>query len=144
MKRRFERKRLITKGADDGRTLQSQHPATNINNILNHYRKTGTFTHVAKELPQYGDFSNAPDYLGAMIQIKEAESMFMECSADVRSKFGNQVSNMLDFLADPENDQEAIDLGLAEGKRSIPVVQAEPDPSPPDADQAESPIQGGD
>lgn len=139
MKRRFERKRLITPGGNDGRTLQSEQAATDINNILNHYRKTGTFTHVAKELPKYGDFSNSTDYLDAMLQIKEAESMFMECSAKVRARFDNKVSKMLDFLADPEMEQEAIDLGLAEGVKSVPPSPPEPEATP----EPESPVQGG-
>lgn len=144
MSSRVKRTREIYKCADDGRTIQSEAKGTDINNLLRHYRKTGTFTHIAKSLPKYGDFSNVNDYLTTCIQVKQVEDAFMECSADVRAKFKNDPAEMLDFLADPANEQEAIDLGLAEGERSVPAVQAELPPSPPDADEAENPVQGGD
>lgn len=142
-----KRIRLIEPNNDDGRTVASQQKSTDINQLLKHYAKTGTFTHVSREIPTYGDFSNTTDYLAVQLQVKEVENLFMECSAKVRARFNHQPSEMLDFLADPANEQEAIDLGLAEGVPSPrePAVQDEPVASKPDTDKVEpeSPIQGG-
>lgn len=143
--KRVNRIREVAEHKDDGRTLQSQQEATDINTLLKHYRKTGTFTHISHEIPQYGDFSNVSDFLDVQIQVKVVEKLFMECSAEVRARFGNEPSQLLDFLADPANEQEAINLGLAEGKIVTiePEVQAEPASSQPDAEAAENPVQGG-
>lgn len=146
MTRRFKRTQLLADHADDGRTLQSQSEATDINKLLKHYAKTGTFTHVAHEMPQYGDFSNPTDYLGAMLQVKSVERLFGECSSSVRARFQNNPALMLEFLADPANDEEAVKLGLAEGSNrrepdepaEIPPVEDPGMPDPP-----ENPVQGG-
>lgn len=138
-------KRLIEPFNDDGRTIQSQQSATDINQLLKHYFKTGTFTHVAHEVPSYGDFSNAKDFLSCMVQVKETERLFMECSSAVRVRFEHDPAQMLEFLADPANEREAIELGLMpkpDGWRPEPESHSTPS-SPPEAEEAESPVQGG-
>lgn len=149
MTKRVKRVRLIADHADDGRTLQSEAAKTDINNVLAHYRKTGTFTHVSTMMPSYGDFSETGTYLEAMTKITEVERTFMECSAEVRAVFDNDPAQMLEFLSDPENRQEAEQLGLAEPTKW--PKEAVTDTVTPEAEtQAElpldtpSPVQGGD
>lgn len=124
--RRFIRKRLTQSYEDDGRTLQSQTASTDINLLLKSYEKTGTFTHVAKQMPTYGDFSSATDYLSSVLQVKAAEDLFLEYPAELRARFKNDPHEFLEFMADPNTTDEQIELGLAEA----PETPEKPTPTP--------------
>ena len=84
------------------RTQQSHLKSCDINNIIKRYRVTGLMPQHGRE-PMYGDFSELPDYQGALNIVLKAENTFASLSSDVREKFGNDVEAFLAFAQDPEN-----------------------------------------
>lgn len=67
-------------------------------------------------LPQrsgsFGDFTAVRDFHSAMNQVTAARDAFMSLPAKVRSRFDNDPGALLDFLGDPSNLKEAVELGL--------------------------------
>jgi hypothetical protein len=56
--------------------------------------------------------------------------MFMSLPAKIRSRFQNDPGAFLDFVQNPENRDEMIELGLAKAQPRAPVEpEAEPSPS---------------
>jgi phage internal scaffolding protein len=86
---------------------------SNINNIMARYQKTGVLgTGIGTRIAQFGDFSNVPDFQGALNQILEAQDSFLELPSEMREKFNNNPGKLIEFLNDPKNRDEAIKLGL--------------------------------
>lgn len=123
------------------RTKQSFAKACDINNIMKKYTRSGDFTHVATQMPQYGDFSNVDDYQTALNKIRAAQELFMELPAAVRSRVNNDPGQFLDFVSDVGNRDEMVQLGLIEGtQEEAPPGTGSGDGGSPDP---ESPVQGG-
>lgn len=70
---------------------------------------------------QFGDFSDVPDYRTARDQVMRMEEVFMALPAKVRSRFNNDPAELLDFVDNPANLEEARALGLAKPSESIPT-----------------------
>lgn len=119
-------------------TKQEFKDECDINFIMARYEATGVVEHLAAGTPKYGDFTDVPDYHQAMNTVIQAESLFSALPAKVRERFANDPSQMLDFLRDPANRDEAIELGLvdrpkpAEPPLEVRVVE-DPAPKPPEA-----------
>lgn len=96
------------------RTKQSEAPAADINNIVARFRKTGTLTHIASAMPQYGDYSNVDGYKEAVDQVMAAEAKFMELPPDIRAHVGNNVQNFIEFYEDEENLDYLVEKNLVE------------------------------
>nr|QJB18905.1 MAG: internal scaffolding protein [Microvirus sp.] len=92
-----------------------------INNILKQFNITGQLPTSPLE-PRYGDFTGIYDYHSALNSVIAAEDGFMALPADLRSRFLNDPANLIDFLSNESNRDEAIKLGLIENK----VVKNEP------------------
>lgn len=102
---------------------QSFKDECDINTIVGRFMKTGQVPASAKA-PMYGDFNGVNDFQTAMNAVIAAEEAFMEFPSDVRKRFANDPQMMMEFVADPDNKDEAIKLGL------IPKPKA-PAPEPP-------------
>ena len=63
--------------------------------------------------PQTGDFTNIPDFRGAQDLIRKAQEVFGNLPAKIRAKFDNDPAKYIDWFHDPDNEAEAIRLGLA-------------------------------
>lgn len=108
-------------------TLTQQHMADecDINKILEKFGVTGQLP-VSNVSPQYGDFSGVTDYHSALNQIANMESDFMALPAALRVRFGHDPAELLAFLENPQNREEAIQLGLIDGQPvAEPVVSSE-------------------
>lgn len=105
----------------EGRTKQSMREETNINLIIARYVKTGLVEHLAKHGPEYG-FASALSFHECMNVVAKAQSMFADLPASVRRRFDEEPAEFLEFVQNPENQEEMITLGLA--KR---VPEAEPE-----------------
>lgn len=101
---------------DKSLTQQSALDECDINKIVKKFEQSGMLTHVSAKVAQYGDFSNAPDYAGAMRLVKSAEDMFMALPASVRERFDNDPERMVAFVGDPQNRAEAAKMGLLRGE----------------------------
>jgi len=94
-----------------GRTHQSFSKDADINNIMGRYKKTGLLP-VSRVAPNFGDFSDVVDLTDTLARIKAAEVAFGVLPAATREKFGNDVAKLLDFVQDPANLKEAVNLKL--------------------------------
>lgn len=82
-----------------------------INNIMERFGLTGDLP--ANPLPpQYGDFSGVLDYHSALNAVLAARDSFNELPAPLRARFQNDPNNLIRFLDDPQNRDEALALGL--------------------------------
>ena len=91
------------------------------NYIIDRFVKGGDIT-LNPRKPQYGDFTNAPSsYHEALNLVREAEQSFMALDAKIRAKFNNDPEEFLQFVGDPANAEQLIELGLAEKPLYHPV-----------------------
>lgn len=62
----------------------------------------------------YGDFATSEDYHSAVNRITEANAQFQELPSDLRARLANDPGELLRFIDDPDNLDEAVQLGLLE------------------------------
>jgi phage internal scaffolding protein len=88
---------------------------SDINYIVRQFGLTGELP--GKPLsPQYGDFTGVLDYHTAVNAVLAAQDDFMELPAQLRSRFNNDPAELIDFLGNEENREEATKLGLVAAK----------------------------
>lgn len=97
---------------DKSRTHQSFSDAADINTILEKWRTTGFVNQVNLNRAVYADFSSTEDYFQSHLAIKAAEEVFAALPARVRARVDNNPWELVDFVADPANDEELRELGL--------------------------------
>jgi len=105
-------RRGISFAGTESKTKQSFKKDADINNIISKYVKTGVPPAAGNRQPMYGDFSSETDYRDVVDRIKAAEMEFSKLNSDVRKQFKNDPGNMIAFMADPNNAEECISLGL--------------------------------
>jgi len=109
---------------DATRTQQHFKDETDINNILRQFNITGLLPQKTIS-PRYGDFTGISDYHGALNQVIAAENEFMTLPAYLRARFDNNPQELIEFLNNPENKDEAIKLGLVnKTEASAPVLES--------------------
>ena len=96
---------------DASLTQQHQADQADINYIVDQFNVTGILP-TSPISPQYGDFTGVGDYQSAMNAVIGMQDEFMSLPANVRSRFENDPEQLLDFLSNEENREEAIKLGL--------------------------------
>lgn len=92
-------------------TKQSFAAEADINTITRRYIQTGVLPSGDRK-PSYGDFSSSADYLSLQNRLAVARQDFEALPSDLRADFGNKVENLLEYISDPANREEAIELGL--------------------------------
>lgn len=111
-------------------TQQQYAEETDINFIMKRYTTTGLLPLGTTDTGTYGDFSEVTDYRAALDIIQRAQDQFAELEAHVRARFLNDPAQLLAFIQDPANYEEARKLGF---------LKAEPPPPPPPPD---NPVEG--
>lgn len=98
-------------------SLAQQHykDECDINNILRQFNITGLLPQSPLS-PRYGDFTGIVDYQSALNAVIAAEDGFMTLPAETRAMFGNDPEQLINFLDNPENKDQAIKLGLIDVK----------------------------
>lgn len=128
------------------KTQQHQKDLCDINRIVKSYTVSGEYTHLNKKQPIYGDFATVGSYQESADLVKKADETFMQLPSEIRSRFENDPGQLLDFLADPENLVEAVEIGLLERKEKVgPPTIPEPIPAvpTPPAPEPKAPETGG-
>ena len=87
-----------------------------INEIMRRYQHTGVLPQSNRYPANYGDFSNATDYQASLNQVLEAKAAFEALPSHVRARFQNEPQQLLEFMEDPNNEPEAVKLGLVPAK----------------------------
>jgi phage internal scaffolding protein len=96
-------------------TQQHFRDECDINNIMSRYERTGILVDPLQQRqvkPEFGDFSNIPDYQEAQNALIEAHQLFDNLPATIRKRFLNSPAQLLDFMADESNIEEAVKLGI--------------------------------
>lgn len=89
-------------------------------NLLVKRSEQGQHTrHINPNTPIYGDFSNVDDYSAALSKMRLAETAFDNLPKQIRDRFDHDPGQLLDFMDDKENVDEARQLGL------LPAAPAE-------------------
>jgi phage internal scaffolding protein len=103
-------------------SLAQQHmkDECDINILVERFGVTGSMP-VAPIEPSYGDFTGVSDYHTALNKVKAADEAFMALPAKIRAKFDHDPNALLNYLQNEENRDEAIQIGLIDGK---PVVES--------------------
>ncbi len=107
-----KRKRVRFKPVGKTMAKQSFKKECDINNILSRFTKTGNFDHVSMRPPDYGVVEGS-DLHTLMNVVAEANSAFEEMPEVLRNRFSSP-QQLVAFLGDDSNREEAIDLGLVE------------------------------
>mgnify|MGYP000175390794 CR=1 FL=1 len=139
----FSRTRVGITFTGTGRTKQNHKDECDINHIMRKFKKTGVVEHRNENEPQYG-FADAITFNEAMNIVITAQTMFDDLPSHLRRKFGNDPSNFLDFVQNPENLQEMRELGLAreDGVPAEPGEAITPTSEPVTAQAEQEPVTG--
>lgn len=115
-------------------TQQQFKEEADINNIIASFNTTGLLTNPlvqSARQPMFGDFSNLPqDYMQVQNQLLEAQANFMDLPAKIRQRFNNSPAELISFLQNPQNFDEAVELGLVEKSLAPQPLNPEPTPEP--------------
>lgn len=120
----YVRNPVILEDFNDGKVKPEFKKATDINQILERYKKTGIMNKMYQE-PLYGDFTSVEDYQNAMNLAIKTQEQFAGLPSSLRKKFENDPQGFLEFMAKTDNIDEKRALGLLPPER-----QAEA-PEPP-------------
>lgn len=105
-------------------TRQSEMESCDIHNILKQFSQQG-FEQLVRENAARGQYADVPtdlDYQDSLNTVLAAQTAFATLPSQVRERFQNDPARFLEFLANPDNVEEAIRLGLA-------TARPEPDAS---------------
>ena len=67
----------------------------------------------------YGDFTNIEDFHNANNRIIQAREDFLALPSEIREQFDNDPGQLVEFINDPDNIEEAQEMGLLPGKEKI-------------------------
>lgn len=84
---------------------------SDINYIAERFMRTGEAPTLL-DLPQSGDFEGIFDFQSAMNLIQHAKLEFASLPAKVRARFQNDPAELLAFVNDVDNYDEAVKLGF--------------------------------
>lgn len=104
------------KCTDPSRTQQQFCDESNINTILAKYIRTGYLETVGPGT--YEDVSHGIDYRQALDVLHSGQEMFAGLPATIRKRFDNDPSQFMDFIHNPDNIEEGIEIGLFNRKPS--------------------------
>lgn len=105
-----KRKRVYTVNDEPSMTDQSFKEQADANSVIKKYAKTGIWPQPRQG--QYQDLSEIPDLLQALQTVTQAQQSFEALPSEIRKRFGNSPTNLVEFLQDSQNDEEAIKLNL--------------------------------
>lgn len=101
------------------KTEQQFKHETDINNIVK-----GAISNLPSRnsMPVFADFPDPNEYVSSMNMIANAHSLFEAMPSDIREKFKNSPEEMLRFMSDENNKDEAIKLGIIKCPDVITVI----------------------
>lgn len=111
-----------------GRTKQSFKDEANINNIVAKYLKTGLMDSVNKNPQRYADVSALTGYQDSLNIVRQGKELFDGLPANIKKRFQNNPAELIAFLDDDTNKDEAVKLGLV---KFTPPPAAKEEPEAP-------------
>lgn len=133
--RSSERKRVQTEMNPESDVQQHLANDADINTIMAKYRRTGVLPIVHCQ-PRYGDFSSGLSFHELLMKADRCRDEFDALPADIKKRFRQDPAELIDFLDDEKNRDEAIKMGLIVPEVETPPGKAEP-PEPKKEGKAE-------
>lgn len=105
---------------------------SDINTIVRNFGLTGQLPENPQP-PVYADFDDIFDFQTAQNAVIAAQARFMAFPAHVRNRFNNDPNEMLLFVENDVNYDEAVKLGLVKTPtpQSVPSITPEPSKTSP-------------
>lgn len=110
----FDTPRVVVHTGTDSKVQQHQADDCDMKTIINRFLKTGEITHISNQRMQFLDVTHSTDYDKSLQIVLDAQDTFFELPSNLRSRFNNDPSQFLKFMDDPNNKEEAIEMGLAQ------------------------------
>lgn len=107
------RLRVVAVTGEKSMAQQNMKDECDVNNILAKYQKTGLISHLNDNAGSYDNFTGYQDYHSSMNQVLEAQASFLMLPSSIRKKFANDPAQFMEFVRDPENAKELVEMGLA-------------------------------
>jgi len=109
---------------------QASLPETDLNLMMKRFGQ-GAELPEGFRAPRYGDFDQVSDFQTAMNAVRRAQESFDSLPAAMRSRFHNSPQELLEFLEDASNLDEAVKLGIVDApavpdKPDVPAVGSQP------------------
>lgn len=104
-------RRPATVNMEPSKTDQSFKDDCDVNIVLQRFMKTGDQS-IFRQGGSYADVSEVPDLLESHLNLQRAKLAFDQLPALVRKKLENNPLMLEQYLLDPNNHEEAIELGL--------------------------------
>jgi len=121
------------------RTKQEFRQEADINYIVAKYKKSGVLPAGRRpELLQFADVTNVLTFGQMMERVEAGKAAFNSLPPAIRSRFQNSPADLLAFLADESNREEAVKLGLVAAAVPAPSAPAVPPAEPAVAPSAPS------
>jgi len=121
---------------DATRAQQHHKDECDINTIMYRFGQTGQLP-VNTLNGTYGDFSGVMDYHTAMNALIASEEQFDALPSKLRARFDNQPYKLIEFLNDPKNKDQAIELGLINNISSTANITTQKEVDQPVTDTPE-------
>lgn len=120
-------------------TKQEFKAECDINTIIKQFGQTGIVNHIrdARDQGQYADLPDEIDFQASLNLVRQAQESFASLPSKVRDRFGNDPAAFLEFMGNPDNQEEMISLGLA--TRIVQDAPSSPTPPVAPAPPAEPP-----
>jgi len=111
----------------DRRVKQAPKASTEIRNIIKRFYKTGVLGD-PNRTPIFGDFTDLEKFEHNALMVADVRSKFAKLPASTRDRFKNDPVELISFLQDEKNNEEAVKLGLK--PKSVLPVHIAPDENP--------------
>lgn len=122
---------------EEDKTKQSFKDECDINVLMARYEKTGVMPDYGGREGRYLDCTGI-DFRESQEMVAQAKSLFAQLPWQVRERFRNDPAQMLDFVEDERNRDEARELGLLKPEAAPAEPPATPPAPPPAATQPPS------
>lgn len=116
---------------DKSLTVQADKDEVDINKIIARHKVSGI--PLPPQNVRFGDATNVLSYEAGLASVAAAREMFSRLPARIRARFENEPANLLAFMADEANLEEAMQLGLVP-RPSVRDRVAPPSPPVPIVD----------
>ena len=100
------RSRIQKQFKTQSRTVQSDRDSTDIKRLVN------TAPPFDPSQMTFADVTDIPDFRATQDRLADVYSRFAELPSEIREKFENEPANLVEFVQDPDNIDDAVELGL--------------------------------
>lgn len=108
-----KKRRVVTVNKEPSMTQQSFKNECDINRIVGQYKKHGVMTHLNTSQANYG-VAPSHTFHEAMNIVIQAQEMFDSLPSQLRKEFSNDPASFLEFVENPENIEDMVEMGLIE------------------------------